>query len=324
MARKKPFSDSSLFDASDVGVSAKLADKFIVPPFTILDGRQSYWMERKRTWLALGMRPEQGKEHLGSTVVKTEWMQRSDATGGSAFDPMLAEIAYRWFTPKGGTILDPFAGSIVRGAVAGVLGHPYVGIEVRKEQVDANYAQWDGIVSRLGTAWEPMEPGWVCGDSGELEETLWEVFGGDRQFDTVFSCPPYYDLEVYSDLAGDGSAIKNYPEFMEWYTDVFRQAVSRLKDNRFLVVVVGDVRDKTGAYYNFVGDNISCMLGLGLKLYNSAIFVTPVGSLPVRTSRQFKSGRKLGQGHQHMLVFYKGDIKKIWDLFPEDVQNGGD
>lgn len=319
MARKKPFGDSSLFGADEIGTSAKLADRFIVPPFTILDGRQSYWRERKARWLELGMRPEQGKEHLGSTVVKTEWMQRSDATGGSAFDPMLAEIAYRWFTPAGGSILDPFAGSIVRGAVAGALGHKYVGIEVRPEQVDANYAQWHGIKGRLGAGWCPQDPLWLRGDSARLSESL-----GTARYDTVFSCPPYFDLEVYSEQEDDGSAIRSYADFMAWYKEVFRQAIEHLKDNRFLVLVVGDVRDKTGAYHNFVGDNITCMLDLGLKLYNSAVFITPVGSLPVRTSRQFKSGRKLGQGHQNVLVFYKGNIKKIWDLFPEDVQVGSD
>lgn len=32
------------------------------------------------------------------------------ASGTSIFDPVLCEIAYRWFCPQGGTVLDPFAG----------------------------------------------------------------------------------------------------------------------------------------------------------------------------------------------------------------------
>jgi hypothetical protein len=31
---------------------------------------------------------------------------------------VLCEIAYRWFSPPGGLILDPFAGGSVRGIVA--------------------------------------------------------------------------------------------------------------------------------------------------------------------------------------------------------------
>ena len=38
------------------------------------------------------------------------------ASGTSIFDPVLCEIAYRWFCPQGGTVLDPFAGGITNRA----------------------------------------------------------------------------------------------------------------------------------------------------------------------------------------------------------------
>lgn len=38
-----------------------LADRFIVPPFSVLDARQGYWQERKRAWLALGIQSELGR-----------------------------------------------------------------------------------------------------------------------------------------------------------------------------------------------------------------------------------------------------------------------
>lgn len=41
-----------------------LAERFIVPPFSVLDARQGYWQERKRAWLALGIQSELGR---GST-----------------------------------------------------------------------------------------------------------------------------------------------------------------------------------------------------------------------------------------------------------------
>lgn len=45
-------------------------------------------------------------------------------------------------------------------------------------------------------------------------------------------------------------------------------------------------------------------------LYNEAVLVTAVGSLPIRVGRQFETGRKLGKTHQNVLVFIKGDAKK--------------
>jgi len=43
--------------------------------------------------------------------------------------------------------------------------------------------------------------------------------------------------------------------------------------------------------------------------------VTAAGSLPVRVTRQFQSGRKLGKTHQNMLVFFKGDPSRIGEEF---------
>lgn len=43
------------------GPKASMADKFLVPPFSVLDARQGYWQERKRQWLALGIQSELGR-----------------------------------------------------------------------------------------------------------------------------------------------------------------------------------------------------------------------------------------------------------------------
>jgi hypothetical protein len=55
------------------GVSAggknagNLSERFLVPPFSVLDARQGYWQERKRAWLALGIKSEIGRGGAGST-----------------------------------------------------------------------------------------------------------------------------------------------------------------------------------------------------------------------------------------------------------------
>jgi NADPH:quinone reductase-like Zn-dependent oxidoreductase len=72
---------------------------------------------------------------------------------------------------------------------------------------------------------------------------------------------------------------------------------------------VGDVRDKQGNYRNFVGDTVEAFLDAGLHLYNEAILVTAVGSLPIRIGKQFSATRKMGKTHQNVLVFLKGDAR---------------
>jgi DNA modification methylase len=223
--------------------------------------------------------------------------QGSETSGTSIFDPVLCELAYSWFCPPGGTVLDPFAGGSVRGIVASRLGRQYIGVELRPEQVDANRAQGDELCRDL-------PPVWHTGDSRNIDRIC-----ADVDADFVFSCPPYADLEVYSDDPADLSTLA-YDEFIAAYREIIAKACSRLKDDRFACFVVGDVRDKRGNYYNFVGDTVEAFKSAGLHYYNEAILVTSVGSLPIRAGRQFASGRKLGKTHQNVLIFVKGDGKR--------------
>lgn len=222
------------------------------------------------------------------------------ATGTSIFDPVLTELAYRWFCPIGGHILDPFAGGSVRGIVASVLGYQYTGHELRAEQVAANRAQ-------AATICPENAPHWVIGDSLETLPALPAL-----PADFVFSCPPYGDLEVYSDDPADLSA-QDWPQFVASYRAIIAAAVARLKQDAFAAFVVGDFRCKKGFYRNFVGITVDAFEAAGARFYNEAILVTAVGSLPIRVGKQFKSARKLGKTHQQMLVFVKGDPKRATD-----------
>ena len=125
----------------------------------------------------------------------------------------------------------------------------------------------------------------------------------------IFSCPPYADLEVYSDDPKDLSTL-DYDDFVVSYKEIIAKSCSLLKPDSFACFVVGDVRDKKGNYYNFVGDTIQAFVDAGLSYYNEAILVTPVGTLPLRAGRTFAATRKLGKTHQNVLVFLKGDAKK--------------
>jgi len=216
-------------------------------------------------------------------------------SGTSIFDPVLCELAYTWFCPPDGAILDSFAGGSVRGIVAAYLGRRYTGVELRAEQVQANIEQ----AKALG-----LSPCWIVGDATNVKELA------AGEYDFIFSCPPYYDLEVYSDLEGELSALPTYDEFIAQYRAIMADCVSMLKDNRFACFVVGDIRDKHGYYRNFVSDTIAAFQDAGAALYNEAILVTAVGSLPIRVGRQFQAGRKLGKTHQNVLVFVKGDWRK--------------
>lgn len=132
-----------------------------------------------------------------------------------------------------------------------------------------------------------------------------------------FSCPPYYDLEVYSDKPEDASNQETYEEFYQILDTAFRNAVKCLKENRFAVVVCGDIRDKkTGAYYGFPDDIKKTFIDCGCILYNELILVDPVGTARFRAKRLMRT-RKATKVHQNVLVFYKGDTKKISSIYQD-------
>lgn len=394
----------------------RLSERFVVPPFSVLDARQGYWQERKRQWIALGILSELGRggqpgtsaraapgedptyrqiarrrgaletsdmvqelkpradqavararervapggsprpaatlgadgrtvrgdgvgkrmrgayPTTGSAAKETKGIYESNAalanvgtgrltyvagnrpleeldpvssmileseSGTSIFDPVLCELAYRWFCPRGGHVLDPFAGGSVRGVVACYLDRDYTGIDLSAVQLEANREQAERIVpARL--------PQWHHGDSLDIQQLA------PGRYDFLFSCPPYADLEVYSEDPRDLSTME-YRDFLVAYQVIIQRSVALLAENRFACFVVGDVRDPKGIYRNFVSDTIAAFGAAGMKLYNEAILVTAVGSLSIRVGRQFSSSRKLGKTHQNVLVFVKGDPRAAAD-----------
>lgn len=280
-----------------------LRDKFMEPPFSVLDTRTSSWQKRKKLWIGKGLKSEVGrKENLTHVMpmksydaenMAEEYYEKGKETGTSVFDPSLTELMYKWFCPENGAILDPFAGGSVRGVVANYLGYKYSGIELRQEQVDSNREQALNIL--------PIEnqPQWYCGDSEKLLDDKWNL-----KFDFLFSCPPYADLEVYSDLPDDLSNM-DYKDFLTKYCSIIKKSLELLKSNSYACFVVGDVRDKQGYYLDFISDTKKAFINSGAKLYNEAILLNSVGTASMRANRIFSAGQKLVKIHQNVLIFKK-------------------
>ncbi|MET7713676.1 ParB N-terminal domain-containing protein [Streptomyces sp. NPDC005407] len=305
-----------------------LADRFLIPPFDVLDARQGWWRTRKQQWLSLGMRSEIGRDgnlvfqgwaqadpryydkkkeveqRIGRGITVAEFEadhytppDTSVGAGTSVFDPVLCELAYRWFSPAGGTVVDPFAGGSVRGLVAAILGRPYRGNDLSDKQVESNREQRDDFATRRLLA---ADPAWTIGDSSQWVDTL-----EPGSADLVFTCPPYYDLEEYSTDPADLSSMA-YEEFDQAYARIIDGAARALRPNRYAVFVTGDARDSKGGLHDLRGSTIRAATAAGLTYASGGVLVTPVGSIRVTAARAFTSTRGLARCHQDVLVFCKG------------------
>lgn len=289
-----------------------LADYFIIPPFSILNSSSEKWQQRKKLWVhrindkaqARSNKLNVYKGNYDETNVNFQkavsFMNiKGDTT--SILDPVLSEVLLHWFSEENHKVFDPFAGDAVFGFVSAYKNRLFEGIELRQEQVNFNQT----LINELNTGSK-----YICDDALNVSNHFEK-----ESKDFMFTCPPYADLEIYSNLESDLSTM-TYEQFFETIEKILIDCYSILKENKFACIVIGEVRHKdTGCYIGLVPKIIGIMERAGFNYYNEIILQTPVGNLMMRAGRYMNQNRKIGKQHQNVLVFYKGNPKNIGKHF---------
>lgn len=208
----------------------------------------------------------------------------------SVFPVPLAEwIILRYGGNLGGVILDAFAGGPPRALVASVMGYKYVGYEIRQEQIDENKK----ILTTLGLL-----------DNVEYRNSSGITLDGDTNlYDMALTCPPYFNLEVYSDKIEDISNCKTYQLFdanMMACAEAHRKV---MKPGALVCIVVGNFRDKkSGELIDFRGDTVQNFKSAGFLFWQDVVLSKNFASAAVRAGNAWKN-KKLVPRHEHLLVF---------------------
>jgi DNA modification methylase len=278
-----------------------LKDIFVAPPISVLDIKQKYWKDRKKYWLSTGIQSELGRdENLLSLSTLLQKKQKST----SVFDPVLCEIMYLWFTKEQDTIFDPFAGGSVRGIVASKSKRNYIGTDLRPEQVQSNISQSDTICTE-------NYPQWITSDATSYDS---------QEHDFLFTCPPYYDLEVYSQNKCDLSTMTE-KDFEVSYANILAKHLKNLRNDRFAAIVIGDTRDEQGYYRNFISKTIDIFESNSCRYYNDLILLQEPATAAMRSFRYMNSSRKIAKCHQNVLIFVKGDPIKATERLDKFKDN---
>lgn len=281
-------------ESTSTAAGGALETKFVVAPFSVFMTYKGAWQKRKKIWKQLI--GDKGETRNNTLAASPTSLLAITGQNVSLLDPVLSEVITSWYCPTGGKTFDCFAGDSIYGCVSSKMGNVFTGIELRKEQADLNQER----VQKFN-----KNSKYICDDGQNILTHIEK----DSQ-DLFFSCPPYYDLEVYSDLPNDASNQGTYEDFFKIIDNAFSNSIKCLKNNRFAVVVCGDVRGNDGCYYDFPGDIKACFKKNGLKLYNDIILVDPIGNARLRCGTSMKS-RKTVKIHQNVLVFYKGDVERL-------------
>lgn len=277
---------------------------------SIINTNKADWQNRKRMYLKLGIKSELGRNEvsfferyktLGYDNLKNKsgknnggLMDNPGNRGASVFDPVLCELIYTMYLDKSNnSILDPFAGGSVRGIIAHYLGFNYTGIELRQEQVDSNREQSISILPVTN------QPQWYVGDSNELLDNNW-----NKQFDLLFTCPPYFNLEVYSDLKNDLSNM-DYISFLDSYESIIKKSCKLLKSGAYACIVIQEIRDKNENLIGLVPDTINAFKKAGMSYYNEMILQKVIASKALLSRRFFEKSKKITRHHENVLIFRK-------------------
>ena len=222
----------------------------------------------------------------------------------SVLDPVACEVILRFFMPKSGRrVYNPFGGGVQFGFVSGSYGYEYISSEIRQNQCDTNNA----ICQDLNSA------KWIKSDSTQ--------YTPDGKFDLCFSCPPYYKVEEYLDYdgkppEGELNSTPTYAQFREMLFAGYKRGIEALNDNCFFVVMTGDSRDNKGAYYGCEAEHELFFRDQGLAIYNKVVYLE-CEFTRLAQAKVTLNTRKFPKREQKILVFYKGDISKIGELYPK-------
>jgi len=206
--------------------------------------------------------------------------------------PLMEWMLLRYGGGRGGKVLDAFAGGPPRAVCSAFMGYEYVGVELRKEQITENVA----TIKRLKL------PGvdYILGDARSMVDLVDRPGDG---FDFGATCPPYFNLEVYSDRDDDLSNYQYYDEFDRAMNDVARGYARLMKPGAFVCMVVGNFRDKkTGELTDFRSDTVKNFRRNGFKFWQEIILSKNFGSAAKRSTNAWK-GLKLVPRHEFLLVF---------------------
>lgn len=206
----------------------------------------------------------------------------------SIFNPHLAQMILSAYCPTKAKIYDAFGGGGTRGFIASAMGHDYTGVEIRSEEVERIKNQQEELktyfsINCCDSRHFPIEP---------------------ETFDFSYSCPPYYNLEVYSSVDGDMSNVGTYEEFLSMLKESLEVTYKGLKPGSLCVWVVGNLRRKDGSLIHFNGDTVKLGEQVGFKLWDELIF-WGASDIAVQRSGQFVANRKSVRVHEYIIIFKK-------------------
>lgn len=210
----------------------------------------------------------------------------------SSFNPILADNIISYWSKEGDIILDPFAGR-TRSIISAAKKRMYYGFEVSKKV--------HAVVQKAINTNQTMLP------------IIPQVYNDDcisvlnyniPNVDLIFSCPPYFNIEKYPSCKGQLSDIKNYNDFLESFKERMKMCCTKLKDDGYVILVIGDFRINKKFHCLHV-DTINMMKSIGFNIHDVIVRQSVTFNRAAIRFGACKKTKITAKVHEYILVFKK-------------------
>ena len=213
----------------------------------------------------------------------------------SKFSYGLSEFVLDYWTQENDIVYDPFMGWGIRGAVSILMNRKYIGVDISKSMYERAGKFLNDIMWKINpdTAYYLHHA-----DSTRPQPCL-----KNNNIDFIFSCPPYYNLEVYPDNDDNQlSRQDSYDDFLMLIGDCLIECYKLLKHGKYAAFVVADWRDK--GYKLFHSHFIELAHNAGFELWDVIVLQlnSPFAFWKCGANERAKYTAK---SHEYLLVFKK-------------------
>lgn len=225
-------------------------------------------------------------------------MQRGKGGTLSRFSQNVGRTLLLFYTKKGDTVFDPFAGHNSRMEFCYRAERNYIGCDISAEFMEMNRKVADKLRAKNN--------GSLFAHHSTI--TLYETDSRrvpikDEKADFTITSPPYWDIEYYGDEEGQLGLGKSYDEFLDGLYEVMEENYRVLRPGSFCVWCINDFR-KGGKFYSYHEHTARGLRQAGFVQHDIAI-IDFGGSIRQNFMNQTLEQKILPKRHEYALVFRK-------------------
>ncbi len=211
----------------------------------------------------------------------------------SPFPNEIVTLCYEFYLRNATHIFDPFSGWGERGDGARRHGKKYIGFDI-----------------------SPDACAKAVGDYGIVNYCVDSRYADPPEFDGLFTCPPYWNLEKYAHPSGLDRE-KKWQDFLRWLDYIFMRSFKAAKPGSNFCVMVGDWR-KDHIYYDLEWNVCEMFKGFGAEIVDKVVVSrSKVSKIKIMLPQAKRLGYSV-RVHENLLVFRKPDRSGSAARLPQD------